>query len=89
MDEKKIVLPLTDEALAELNNMAGALENAVEAAQKTAGLKAEACLAQIAEKDKKISELKEASLKALQGMDAVINKLNSVLEQDGSGNNNN
>ena len=66
-----------------------ALENAIELAHKKVMQESEAQLLVAAEKDKEIASLKESSIKALQGMESVINKLNSVLEQNGAGNNNN
>ena len=89
MDEKKIDLPLTAEALVELNNLIVSIENTLDEAQKKVMQNAEANALACAQKDKEINALKESSLKALQGMESVINKLNSVLEQDGSSNNNN
>lgn len=89
MDEKKISLPLVGEALTEMNNQIVALENAIELAHKKVMQESEAQLLVAAEKDKEIASLKESSIKALQGMESVINKLNSVLEQNGAGNNNN
>ncbi len=89
MDEKKISLPLVGEALTEMNNQIVALENAIELAHKKVMQESEAQLLAAAEKDKEIASLKESSIKALQGMESVINKLNSVLEQNGAGNNNN
>ena len=89
MDEKKISLPLVGEALTEMNNQIVALENAIEVAHKKVMQESEAQLLAAAEKDKEIASLKESSIKALQGMESVINKLNSVLEQNGAGNNNN
>ena len=89
MDEKKISLPLVGEALTEMNNQIVALENAIELVHKKVMQESEAQLLAAAEKDKEIASLKESSIKALQGMESVINKLNSVLEQNGAGNNNN
>ena len=89
MDEKKISLPLVGEALTEMNNQIVVLENAIELAHKKVMQESEAQLLVAAEKDKEIASLKESSIKALQGMESVINKLNSVLEQNGAGNNNN
>ena len=89
MDEKKISLPLVGEALTEMNNQIVALENAIELAHKKVMQESEAQLLVAAEKDKEIASLKESSIKALQGMESVINKLDSVLEQNGAGNNNN
>ncbi len=89
MEEKKTTLSRTADALAELNNLVLALENTTEITQKSLAQRREADSFALKEKEEKIAALKESSEKALDGVAAVIDKLNTILEKDGSGNNNN
>ncbi len=89
MEDKKINFPQTEEALSKLNNalltLSAALDLKIQNAKKIKESSAEI----LAEKDRQIEQLKTSSAKALRGMEEIINKLTSVMEKNGSGNNNN
>lgn len=88
-DIKKIEFAETNNALAELSEMLLLLGNAID--EKKAALAAEEKKLQTeaADSEKRLKILKDSSQNVINNIDSIINKLDKVLENDGSGNNNN
>ena len=88
-DIKKIEFAETNNALAELSEMLLLLGNAID--EKKAALAAEEKKLQTeaADSKKRLKILKDSSQNVINNIDSIINKLDKVLENDGSGNNNN
>ena len=89
METKKITPEDIADAAARLNNALTGLEEAIEIKNREIKDREQTNLQAAVEKDKQNQTLKAASERALRNMESIINKLNSVLETDGSGNNNN
>lgn len=89
MTEKKFELPQTNDALAELsdtlvnlNNVLAAKKNGLKNAEKQND-------ALLKSREKQLALLKEASENVLGNIDKMIVKLDKVLENNGTGNDNN
>lgn len=89
MEAKKVDLSKTYDALAGLNNAIAALESALDAKGKDISALLAAKDSVLEQKQKELEKIKKTSAKALDSMAAIVNKINNVLEQDGTGNDNN
>ena len=89
MSDKNFDLPQINQALADLSEVIIELNNAV--ASKKAEIKnsAKATENQLKEKDAKLNILRESSQNVLDNIGTIITKLDKVLENNGSSNNNN
>lgn len=88
MEDKIITFTKAIDAAAKLNNAIAALDDALDNKQKKLAEMNKNHQNEVKLKEKQIISLKASSQKALKSMDIIINKLNLVLEKDGSGNNN-
>lgn len=86
---KNTNLPATTEAIAELSSALAYLNEVMGDKQKEISLSKKKAETELKSKDKKIENLKSAYTKIINNVDSVINRLDKVLEKDGSGNNNN
>lgn len=89
MSDKNFDLPQINQALADLSEVIIELNNAV--ASKKAEIKnnVKATENQLKEKDAKLNILRESSQNVLDNIGTIITKLDKVLENNGSSNNNN
>ena len=78
-----------NDAYAALNNALIELDSAVEAKQKALAAERGKFDADLLKKDTRIKNLKKSSEKALASMESIIEKLNLILDKDGSNNNRN
>lgn len=78
-----------NDAYAALNNALVELDSAVEAKQKVLSAERDKFDADLLKKDTRIKNLKKSSEKALASMESIIEKLNLILDKDGSNNNRN
>lgn len=89
MEAKNSELSKTGDALADLNE-ALVMLNAVIAAKKTElAAKEERCKSELKNKEQKLTLLKKSSEKIIGQIDGVVNRLDKVLENNGSSNDNN
>ena len=87
MDAKNSEMTKTADAIAALTEaLAGA---AVEAKKEELAATAKQQAAEIAKKETKLALLKESSAKVIGQIDGIIGKLDNILENNGSGNDNN
>ena len=87
MEDKKIYLPKTYDAITAINNALAGLESAFEVQSKNFEKQLAAKDSSLAQKQKELELLKSSSAKALGKME-IISKINNVLRKDEPGNNN-
>lgn len=89
MTEKKFELPQTNEALAELSDTLVNLNNVLAAKKNELKNTEKQNDALLRSREKQLELLKEASENVLGNIDEMIVKLDKVLENNGTGNDNN
>ncbi len=89
MTEKKFELPQTNDALAELSDTLVNLNNVLAAKKNELKNVEKQNDALLKSREKKLALLKEASENVLGNIDEMIVKLDKVLENNGTGNDNN
>ncbi len=89
MSDKNFDLPQINQALADLSEVIIELNNAVAAKKAEIKNSAKATENQLKEKDAKLNILRESSQNVLDNIGTIITKLDKVLENNGSSNNNN
>lgn len=88
-DIKKIEFAETNNALAELSEMLLLLGNAIDEKKEALAAEEKKLQSAAADNEKRLKILKDSSQNVINNIDLIINKLDKVLENDGSGNNNN
>ena len=88
-DTKNPYLPKTNEALAELSSALARLSLILDDKKKEISSNTQNLKSELSQKDKKIEMMKASYTKIIDNVDSVINRLDKVLEKDGSSNNNN
>lgn len=88
-DAKKIEFSLTNNALAELSDVLVKLNEVIDEKKDKLALSQKKIDAEIKDNNKRLEILKSSSENIIKNIDAVITKLDKVLENDGSSNNNN
>ena len=88
-DTKKIELPQTENALAELSAALVKLEEIFDEKKNSWSLEKKNLIAEAQENAENLEMLKTSSQNIILNIDSVITKLDKVLENDGSSNNNN
>ncbi len=86
-DTKNILLPKTNEAISELSSALAHLTEVLDGKKKEVLQKQKKFAADIKLRDKKIEAMKSSYAQIINNVDSVINRLDKVLEKDGSGNN--
>lgn len=89
MSDKNFDLPQINQALADLSEVIIELNNAVAAKKAEIKNSVKATENQLKEKDAKLNILRESSQNVLDNIGTIITKLDKVLENNGSSNNNN
>lgn len=89
MSDKNFDLPQINQALADLSEVIIELNNAVAAKKAEIKNNVKATENQLKEKDAKLNILRESSQNVLDNIGTIITKLDKVLENNGSSNNNN
>lgn len=89
MSDKNFDLPQINQALADLSEVIIELNNAVAAKKAEIKNSAKTTENQLKEKDAKLNILRESSQNVLDNIGTIITKLDKVLENNGSSNNNN
>lgn len=88
-ESKKVNLVKSIDACSQLSNALLLLNEAIAQKKKELDTSKADFEKSLANKDSEFESLKLSSAQALASLENVINKLSSVLEKDGSGNNNN
>ena len=88
-ESKKVNLSKSIDACNQLSNALVMLETALDQKQKSLDEAKADFNKQLADKEAAFESLKLSAAQALASMENIINKLNNVLDKDGSGNNNN
>lgn len=88
-EAKKIELTQTENALAELSNVLVRLSDVLDEKKNAWNAEKKALTNQAKEDSENLALLKTASQNIIQNIDNVISKLDKVLENDGSSNDNN
>lgn len=88
-DTKNILLPKTNEAISELSNALAHLNEVLDGKKKEVLQRQKKFAADIKLREKKIEAMKSSYAQIIDNVDSVINRLDKVLEKDGSGNNHN
>ncbi|MBP3347120.1 MAG: hypothetical protein J6L86_08865 [Alphaproteobacteria bacterium] len=88
-DTKNILLPKTNEAISELSSALAHLNEVLDGKKKEVLQRQKKFAADIKLRDKKIEAMKSSYAQIIDNVDSVINRLDKVLEKDGSGNNHN
>ncbi len=88
-DTKNILLPKTNEAISELSNALAHLNEVLDGKKKEVLQRQKKFVADIKLREKKIEAMKSSYAQIIDNVDSVINRLDKVLEKDGSGNNHN
>lgn len=88
-DTKNILLPKTNEAISELSSALAHLNEVLDGKKKEVLQRQKKFAADIKLRDKKIEAMKSSYAQLIDNVDSVINRLDKVLEKDGSGNNHN
>lgn len=88
-ESKKVNLSKSIDACNQLSNALVMLETALDQKQKSLDEAKADFNKQLADKEAAFESLKLSAAQALASMEDIINKLNNVLDKDGSGNNNN
>lgn len=88
-ESKKVNLSKSIDACNQLSNALVMLETALDQKQKSLDEAKADFNKQLADKEAAFESLKLSATQALASMENIINKLNNVLDKDGSGNNNN
>lgn len=88
-EAKKIELTQTENALAELSNVLVKLSDVLDDKKIAWNTEKKALASQAKEDSENLELLKTASQNIIQNIDNVISKLDKVLENDGTSNNNN
>ena len=88
-ESKKVNLSKSIDACNQLSNALVMLETALDQKQKSLDEAKADFNKQLADKEASFETLKLSATQALASMEDIINKLNNVLDKDGSGNNNN
>ena len=88
-ESKKVNLSKSIDACNQLSNALVMLETALDQKQKSLDVAKADFNKQLADKEAAFESLKLSAAQALASMEDIINKLNNVLDKDGSGNNNN
>lgn len=89
MDAKNSEMPRTADALAGLTEALSRLGAGIAAKKNELAEKDKTLAGQLEKKDSDIVLLKESSVKVIGQIDGIIGKLDNILENNGSGNNNN
>ena len=79
----------TNNALAELSEVLLLLNNVIDEKKEALNAEGKKLRAESADNEKRLKILKDSSQNVINNIDLLINKLDKVLENDGSGNNNN
>ena len=88
-ESKKVNLSKSIDACNQLSNALVMLETALDQKKKSLDVAKADFNKQLADKEAAFESLKLSAAQALASMEDIINKLNNVLDKDGSGNNNN
>lgn len=88
-ESKKVNLSKSIDACNQLSNALVMLETALDQKKKSLDEAKADFNKQLADKEAAFGSLKLSATQALASMENIINKLNNVLDKDGSGNNNN
>ncbi len=88
-DTKNILLPKTNEAISELSSALARLNEVLDGKKKEVLQRQKKFAADIRLRDKKIEAMTSSYAQIIDNVDSVINRLDKVLEKDGSGNNHN
>ena len=88
-ESKKVNLSKSIDACNQLSNALVMLETALDQKKKSLDEAKADFNKQLADKEAAFESLKLSATRALASMEDIINKLNNVLDKDGSGNNNN
>ena len=88
-DTKNILLPKTNAAISELSSALAHLNEVLDGKKKEVLQRQKKFAADIKLRDKKIEAMKSSYAQIIDNIDSVINRLDKVLEKDGSGNNHN
>ena len=88
-ESKKVNLSKSIDACNQLSNALVMLETALDQKKKSLDEAKADFSKQLADKEASFESLKLSAAQALASMEDIINKLNNVLDKDGSGNNNN
>lgn len=88
-ESKKVNLSKSIDACNQLSNALVMLETALDQKKKSLDEAKADFNKQLADKEASFESLKLSAAQALASMEDIINKLNNVLDKDGSGNNNN
>lgn len=88
-ESKKVNLSKSIDACNQLSNALVMLETALDQKKKSLDEAKADFNKQLADKEAAFESLKLSAAQALASMEDIINKLNNVLDKDGSGNNNN
>ncbi|MDY4841313.1 MAG: hypothetical protein SO314_02970 [Alphaproteobacteria bacterium] len=88
-DTKNILLPKTNEAISELSSALAHLNEVLDDKKKEVLQRQKKFAADIKLRDKKIEAMKSSYAQIIDNVDSVINRLDKVLEKDGSGHNHN
>lgn len=88
-ESKKVNLSKSIDACNQLSNALVMLETALDQKKKSLDEAKADFNKQLADKEATFESLKLSANQALASMEDIINKLNNVLDKDGSGNNNN
>lgn len=88
-ESKKVNLSKSIDACNQLSNALVMLETALDQKKKSLDEAKADFNKQLADKEAAFESLKFSATQALASMEDIINKLNNVLDKDGSGNNNN
>ncbi len=88
-DAKKIEFSQTNNALAELSDVLVKLNGILDEKKDKLALSQKKIEAERKDNSKRLEILKSSSENIIRNIDAVIMKLDKVLENDGTGNNNN
>lgn len=88
-ESKKVNLSKSIDACNQLSNALVMLETALDQKKKSLDEAKADFNKQLADKEAAFESLKLSAAQALASMENIINKLNNVLDKDGSGNNNN
>lgn len=89
MENKKIELQQTIQALAELSATTAALTAALKTKQEELRIRLAADNLALAQKEQSLADLQKQAAATLQGIDGIISQIDNVLENNGTGNDNN
>ena len=89
MEDKKIELTATSQAIADLSEAIANLNAAVTAKKNDLKAEKKQTQAVLKEREAKLAFLKETSGRIMQNIDGIISKLDKVLESNGTSHNNN